>query len=148
MGWDSCEVWHKDDMLRLCNRLIDMPDNRLSTGIFLIIIFWQEKLQKYSVRQESIIFFKLPCNVSQIKLILFENYKQKWSEDILCEPKLKTYRLIKSLFQPEPCVTLNLSRAQRSVCAQVRCATLRLAVETGHFTQFQRTECITCVIWE
>lgn len=36
MGWESCGVRHEGDMLRLWNRLINIPDNRLTKEIFLL----------------------------------------------------------------------------------------------------------------
>ena len=35
MGWEPCEVRHGGDMVRLWNRLINMPDNKLTKQIFL-----------------------------------------------------------------------------------------------------------------
>lgn len=89
---------------------------------------------------------KLLCNISQIRKIYFELYKKKWDSDILCKPKLRTYILIKDSFGPEPYVTLNLTRAQRSVCAQLRCGTLPLALETGRFHSVPEEEriCTLC----
>ena len=139
MGWEPCEVRHKGDMVRLWNRLINMPDNRLTKHIFLWDCSnncsWARELEKiFGMSGFQYIYRnKLLCSVSQIKTILFENYKQKWSEDVLCKPKLRTYSLIKHIYHPEHYVTLNLSRAQRSICAQLRCGILPLALETGRF---------------
>lgn len=43
------------------------------------------------------------------------------------------FKLIKCIYYPEHYVTFNLSRAQRSFCAQTRCGILPLAVETRRF---------------
>ncbi|KAJ0067607.1 hypothetical protein NL108_008777 [Boleophthalmus pectinirostris] len=53
---------------------------------------------------------------------------------------------LKDCFGPEPYVTLNLSRGQRSVCAQLRCGTLPLASETGRFHSVPEEErtCAPC----
>ena len=139
MGWDPCEVRIKGDMVRLWNRLINMPDNRLVKHIF----YWNFSKNGRWTRELSKIFDetglqyiyrnKLSCSVSQIKMTSLEKYKQKWSEEILYKPKLRTYCLIKSVYQTEQYVTLNLTRAQRAVCAQLRCGILPLAIETGRF---------------
>lgn len=70
--------------------------------------------------------------VDKLKQFYLE-YQQKWSEEILCKPKLRRYSLIKSIYHTEHSVTLKLSRAQRSACARLRGGILALAVETGHF---------------
>lgn len=116
-----------------------MPNNRLTKQIFCWDFSnnysWTRELAKIFGKAGLQYIFrnKLSCSVSQIKTILFENYKQKWTEQILCKPKLRTYSLIKIIYHPEHYVTLNLTRAQRSVCAQLRCDILPLAVETGRF---------------
>lgn len=53
-------------------------------------------------------------------------------EEILCKPELRTHSLIKCIYHPEDYVTINLTRAQRSVCAQLRCGILPLVVEIVH----------------
>ena len=79
MGREPCEVQRKGGMLQLWNRLINMPDNRLTKQVFC----WN-LLNKYSwTREIAEIFDKvglqyvfrniLPCNVSQIKTLKFEN---------------------------------------------------------------------------
>lgn len=92
----------------------------------------------------------MSCSVGQIKRVLFENYKQKWSEEVQCKPKLRTYRLIKGNYGPEHYVTLNLSRAQRSVCAQLRCGILPLALETEPFHSIPEEDrkCCLCDLGE
>ncbi len=67
----------------------------------------------------------------------------------LCKPKLRIYSLIKFAYEPEHYVTLNLSRAQRSVCAQLRCGILPLAIETGryHSVPEENRMCLLCDIY-
>ena len=139
MGWEPPVVRHKGDMVRLWNRLISMPDNRLTKQIFKWDLLsgqsWGREIENIfeEAGLQYIFRNKLKCSLKQIKSILFVNYKQKWAEEIWLKPKLRTYCLIKSTFQSEPYVTLNLTRYQRSVCAQFRCGILPLALETGRF---------------
>ena len=56
-----------------------------------------------------------------------------WKSEILKKPKLRTYCLIKKEFETEKYVKLNLSRAQRSLLAQLRFSILPIHIETGRF---------------
>lgn len=133
-----------------------MPDNRLTKQIFLWDLLnncsWARQLEKiFSIAGLQYIYRnKLPCSVNQVKKVLFENYKQKWLGEVQHKPKLRTYRLIKDNYGPEHCVTLNLSRAQQSICAQLRCGILPLALETGRFHSIPEEDrkCCMCDLGE
>ena len=143
-------------MVRLWNRLIAMPDSRLTKQIFLWDIStgnaWSNKIE--CVFEETglqhIFRNKLKCNIAHIKSILFDTYKQKWADEIWLKPKLRTYCLLKSGYHPELYVTLNLTRIQRSICAQYRCGILPLALETGRFHSIPEDErkCQLCDLFE
>ena len=132
MGWEPPGVRRKGEMVRLWNRLIAMPDSRLTKQIFLWDIStgnaWSNKIE--CVFEETglqhIFRNKLKCNIAHIKSILFDTYKKKWADDIWLKPKLRTYCLLKSGYHPELYVTLNLTRIQRSICAQYRYGILPL----------------------
>ena len=50
----------------------------------------------------------LCCNVNFIKNKLLLKFEEKWFENVLLKPKLRTYMQIKSNFQPELYVTSRL----------------------------------------
>ena len=81
---------------------------------------------------------------------VFARYKEKWCSDIWYKPKLRTYCLIKDTYSVEPYVKYNLSRRQRSLCAQIRSGTLPLALETGRFNSIPEEErnCLFCELGE
>ena len=56
----------------------------------------------------------------------------KWKGDLNSSPKLRTYKLFKNSFSPEPYVYL-FNRRQRSLIAQIRAGILPLHIETGRF---------------
>ena len=89
------------------------------------------------LREADMVFVfsnNLICNINTLKQKLFLNFKTKWSNDLWLKPKLRTYVQIKDSFCPESYVTCFLSRSQRSLCAQLRCGILPLAIEVGRFT--------------
>ena len=152
MGWEPPEVRHKGDMVRLWNRFISMPDNRLTKQIFKWDLLsgqsWTREVETVFTEAGLQYIFRnnLKFSPKQIKSILFDKYKLKWAEEIWSKPKLRTYCLIKYSFQSEPYVTLNLTRYQRSICAQFRSGILPLALETGRFhsTPEEDRKCILC----
>ena len=77
-------------------------------------------------------------------------FKEKWSVDLLYKPKLTTYCLFKNSYSPEPYTRLNLSKGQRSFCAQLRSGTLPLAIETGRFIGAPEMDrkCLLCDLGE
>ena len=76
---------------------------------------------------------------------MFLGHKESWAADLWCKPKLRTYRLIKNNYGPELYVTQNLSKGQRSFCAQLHSGTLPLALETGRFIGTPEEDRICCV---
>ncbi len=73
-------------------------------------------------------------------------YREKWSVDIWHKPKLRTYCVIKNSYGVESYVKYNLTRRQRSLCAQLRSGTLQIALETGRFnaTSEEDRVCLLC----
>ena len=80
---------------------------------------------------------------------MFHKYEESWSVDFWCKPKFRTYRLKKD-YGPEPYVTQNVSKSQRSFCAQLHSGTLPLALETGRFvgTPEEDRLCLLCDLEE
>ncbi len=139
MGWEPCLIKQKGEMLRLWNRLSSMPEVRIAKKVFN----WDKAHNYPWCREMNAIFNEtdqqhvftngLRCNTQSVKHILFREYKEKWANDIWHKQQLKTYRLLKYVYSPEPYVTLPLDRSRRSLCAQLRTGILPLAIEIGRF---------------
>ena len=50
-----------------------------------------------------------------------------WNQRTWYKPKLRTYTLIKNNYGPEPYITQNVTKSQRSFCAQLHSGNLPLA---------------------
>ena len=156
MGWTPVNIRHKGEMLRLWNRLVKMSDDRLTKKIFNWDISngypWATEVKYlFFMNNSSFIYLnRLSCNVKDIQNYMFLKYKDSWSIDLWGKPKLRTYRLIKKEYSPEPYVMQNVSKSQRSLCAQLHSGTLPLALETGRFigTPEEDRICLLCDLEE
>ena len=73
-----------------------------------------------------------------IDLKMFEqavrnHYCDIWRNSIMNAPKLRTYMTLKTEYELEQYVKLNLAKNERSVLAQFRCGILPIRVETGRY---------------
>ena len=156
MGWEPPNIRHKCQMIRLWNRLVKMSDQRLTKHIFnwdfRVGNSWTTELRTLFYSNGLFFIFqnKLQCNIHEIRKTMFSSYKEKWSSDIWYKPKLRSYCLIKDSYMAEPYVKYNLSKRQRSLCAQIRSGTLPLALETGRFNATPEEEryCMFCELGE
>jgi hypothetical protein len=76
----------------------------------------------------------LVVNLDECKTRLQQKQQASWQTAIQQKPKLRFYVLFKNSLEPEKYVSLNLSRYERSVLAQIRLGILKIHVETGRFT--------------
>ena len=138
-GWEPCLVKQRGEIVRVWNRLVSLPVERLTRKIFM----WDRGNNHPWSREVAVIlsdsdfhmFYmnNLQCNLISVKEKLFFNYTDLWKEEIWKKPKLRNYVLFKNDFVTEPYVYLNLKRRQRSLCAQLRFGILPLAIEVGRF---------------
>lgn len=139
MGWDSCLTKQRCEMVRLWNRLTQLPEERLTKKIFN----WSRMQNHPWIRELSSIFSlgdlnmyfmnNLQCNINLIKMKLSTKYQEQWKVEIWKKPKLRNYVQIKEEYFTEPYVAFNLEKGQRSLCAQLRAGVLPLAVEVGRY---------------
>ena len=139
MGWEPCEIRWRGSMVALWNRLIRMPENRVAKKIFNWDVSvkgaWASAVEDTLVRtglHDSFINNSI-VNTSIIKDTLYSLHQNKWSQDILYKPKLRTFVTIKSCYGSEKYVCAPLSKRQRSLCAQLRSGILPLHLETGRY---------------
>ena len=151
MGWHSCEVKQKLNVVRLWCRLKTMSNNRLVKKMHTYSLnrarSWEFKSRKLfeSLAIDNFLLTDNPCKsecVWKTKEKLKENDKGAWFNCLLSNGKeansgnkLRTYRLYKSTFKTETYVKLNMRRDQRRILSQFRSCNLPLAIETGRYTK-------------
>ena len=151
MGWHSCEVKQKLNIVRLWCRLKTMSNNRLVKQMHTYSLnrprsleFKSRKLFE-SLAIDNFFLTDNPCKsecVRKAKEKLVENDKGALFSSLLsnCKDdnsgnKLRTYRLYKSTFKTETYVKLNMRRDQRRIRSKFRICNLPLAIETGRYTK-------------
>ena len=128
-------------ILSFWNRMIEMNENRLTK----IIFEWDYHLQRNNWSCDTKNIFakcnlaskferKEKCSVSDmISLLFFDDYKDNWAMKVQQKPKLRTYKLFKTDFNPEKYLFFNLPKHKRSILAQFRLGILPLNIETGRY---------------
>ena len=156
MGWIPCEVRWKINVVNLWNRMLYLPEDRMASRIFSWDIsiggFWAQEmsdlLQDHGLGHLYI--HKQRVDVGRFKELAMMKYTAKWLEDIHAKPKLRTYCQFKTEYECEKYVGYDLSKSQRSLCAQFRSGILPLHVETGRYTgtELDQRLCEYCELGE
>ena len=73
------------------------------------------------------------CDIAEVKLKIKNLNNELWENEILSKPKLRTYRLFKNEYEPEPYLLSYLPKYDRSLLCQFRTGILPLNIETGRF---------------
>lgn len=151
MGWISHTLGRYLCMMRLWNRLINMPNDRLTKKVFA----WDREMANGWCSEIKKVFRQLDlldnynenrtCDLKNVKTKLTTIMKQNWSQDVNGKPKLRTYKLFKNDFITEKYVHIN-NRQNRSVLAQFRLGVLPLRIETGRWYNGIDLENRTCEI--
>jgi len=153
MGWHTCRIRWYINILRLWNRLVKLPDYRLTKHVFLwdreIVSnnSWSGKIKTLftTIGLENCFNNMEPCNIKIATEKLFERDIIDWRNSIQLKPKLRLYKTHKENYLPEKYVTLNLIPFERSLMAQFRLGILPLHIETGRFRNI-RAENRVCTI--
>ena len=159
VGWISTQSRRWINMVRFWNRLIEMPEDRLTYRIFKWDLAqvdngqnWSSELQAiFSVSQLSHVFErKVTCDLEAFKVNCVEYDSGNLCVQVHGKPKLRTYVKYKQDFQTEFYVSCLLPKYQRSVFAKLRCGVLPLKIETGRFTSIELSEriCEFCLLGE
>ena len=143
MGWLSPRYRRWMEMIRLWNRMLLLPDNRLTKIVFnydyensthgvnnwcskLISIFTElDQTEKY-LNKESI-------DLLTVRKLLLSKQETQWKESLPHKPKLRFYTLFKEDLAVENFARYNLTSSERSLTAQFRMGILPLEVETRRF---------------
>ena len=153
MGWRSNTIKTNICVLRLWNRLIDMTEDRLPKIVFNHNYnnshkTWNnETLRIFTyARSENIYHNKEHVNTKSIANVLYIKETEKWENDLMLKPKLRTYIRFKCNYDTEKYVKSFLSKSLRSIMAQFRFGILPLKIETGRFTgdAIQKRICDFC----
>lgn len=142
IGWLPVKYRIYLNKLRLWNRLINMPQERLSKQIFLDIYNinennWTRELYNIfrQIEMLHVFYDKNVCDLDVCKKKFTELAYNEWKELVIGKPKLRTY--VK--FKKELCIEkyiLNIrNKYERSMVAKLRCGILQLHVESGRFNQ-------------
>ena len=157
MGWLTCKYRKQLNMVRFWNRLIKMPDDRLTKQVFLseydsIYQNWTKSIKTILRNTDLIHYFndKLIVNLDLAKQRLVEINENEWRIDVARKPKLRTYVQFKFDYMTEEYLSKIHSRYERSLLAKLRCGVLPLAIETGRFNnvQLQNRKCEICCLDE
>ncbi len=157
MGWlDNLSHW-KIERVRLWNRLINTDDDRLVKKIFV----WDKEVYTNTNKGNFMSHLKQICtdcdmndcyinntqiDIPCIKQHLFERLNDKWADSCVNMSKVDLYKQIKTTFDAEKFLTLNIDKYEKSLLAQLRYGILPLRVETGRFINEKRHEriCTLC----
>ena len=138
-------------MARLWNRLIYLPDDRLSKRIFLwdkelICKNWSSEIKRLFTDTGHHEHFDLnmPVDLNTVKNNLYDSYCRKWKLDLANVSKLKTLILYKECCEEEPYLSKVINRQHRSILAQFRCGVLPLKIETGRYQNIPQELRLCC----
>ena len=84
------------------------------------------KIKKKKIR-------KIHCNLQHAEEKLRSNMEISWLHNIQYLPKLRTYSILKSRYNTEDYVKLDIPKPLRSTMAMFRCGVLPLRIETGRY---------------
>ena len=154
-GWLTCPSRHKLHAIRLWNRIVSLPPDRVVHKIFLWDLLSSNKRSTSSFYIKSIFdclnkqsFFEniTPVDLQDCFNILLDNDILKWNESRYTKPKLRYYNMYKSVYNQENYLNLDISKYQRSLFAQFRAGILPLQVEIGRYRNLELSTriCILC----
>lgn len=140
MGWISTQHRRWVNMLRFWNRLVNMPDYRLTKKIFLydydcIGKTWCSDIKSILQQVQMTNYYdsKLPVNLKDVEDALFVKYKTDWCNKVRNVAKLRRYIQCKQYYETENYLLASLTKAERSHLAQFRCGILPIKIETGRY---------------
>jgi hypothetical protein len=157
-GWQAPTMRHHLNMLRLWDRLVEMPDDRITKKVFLWDYAhshgWCSDVKRVFEQLNLLDLYttKSMSNLSLDNLLCHAKetftriYADQWQQDLVSQPKLRTYRQIKHELGCENYVSMQLPKHLRSYIAQIRTGTLPLRIETGRFRNLKIEErlCLLC----
>lgn len=147
LGWYTTQKMRWLNMFRYWNRLINMPENRLTKCIFewdwvKCKDNWSSELRELYTQFDSqnTFFEKTLCDLDLLTSKVKEYDQDIWLREIQQKPKLRTYIQFKDNLKPEKYVCSSIPRYQRSIMASLRSGILPLKIETGRYESIPADE--------
>ena len=140
MGWLSPKYRKHINMLRLWNRLIKLPNDRLTKRVFTYIFdtetpSWCSDLKEILTELNLLSTYlnKEVCDIDECTKSLTCTSERDCLSIIRIKPKLRSFKLFKTDCSVTDYVKGCLNRQDRSILAKFRCGILQLKIETGRF---------------
>ncbi len=140
MGWPTSQIKRHRNMIRYCNRLINVNDNRITKQVFIYDISkcnsnWSSKVTNIlnAIDHKSVFDNHTTCNYNNVYDKCVSNFNERWKLGLTLKPILRTYIKFKEQFETEQHIKYCVSCHKRSLLAQFRMGVLPLAIETGRF---------------
>ena len=154
-GWLPCHARHKLASLRLWNRFMSLPFNRLTKYVFRWDLKNCNKKGTWSNHVRNVLYDidlghyfdnMHVCNLDLAYRSLLENETCRWNESRYSKPKLRYYNMFKASFEQEDYFNMTISKRQRSLFSQFRAGILPLNVEIGRFRNIDLSDrvCTLC----
>jgi len=153
MGWVPPSVRRLVSVIRLWNRLIDMPQDRLTRKIFdwdysVCKNNWSFEVKKI-LENCNLLYMYNECSICDTVIVkdkLMEQYVEKWETERGQKLKLRTYNMYKWGYCVEDYVSMNIDKYTRSLIAQSRFGILPLQIEVGRYRGIPINErlCVFC----
>jgi hypothetical protein len=152
MDWVMPSVRRKLEAIRLWNRLLNKDPDSLIKKIFELDYLaensWCNDVKNILESVGLIVKFenKEVCSLNQVLDLLCDQEKQRWRNELLNKPKLRTYKTFKQDIYTENYLKMGLSRGTVSIFAQLRSGVLPLKVEVGRYnaTPLTNRTCELC----
>ena len=152
MGWLPSKYRKMICMLRFWNRMIKIPNDRLTKSVFNTQYERNGKWCKHmnelfiSLGCENVYKNRELCDLSVTKENIWNLCNDQWKILVQEKTKLRTYCQYKHSINAEDYVKCTFSRADRSILAKFRCGILQLHIETGRFndTNLEDRVCSMC----
>ena len=159
-GWLDTKLRRQLNMIRLWLRVINMPENRIPKKIFS----WDKQncrknnwasevkaiLEKCDLleyyQESSTLGLSEKTFLDIVKEKLFEICSEKWKNEVISMPKLRTYVKLKDDYSQELILGENISIKQRSAISKFRSGTFPIEIEIGRYRSKPISErlCKTC----
>ena len=142
MGWLTCSVRQKLDILRLWNRLLRIDSQRIVKTVFnwdktLCKNNWSKEVKMICSEIDLLENFENNMHISLTlaKERLCSNMCMSWKSEVEIVPKLRLYQIFKDNYHTEKYVIKVTNRKKRSILAQFRSGILPLSIETGRYQE-------------
>jgi hypothetical protein len=153
MGWIPAKIFLYLEMFRFWNRVIALPQHRLTKKIFnwdfdCCHQNWSSDIYELFSDCECLDTFisKGTCDINNIQMCLMNTEVSNWDVARHSKDKLRTYNMFKWNYESEEYVQKNFNRKMRSLIAQFRSGILPLQIEVGRFRNIpvENRVCFSC----